>query len=321
MGRYAEDSEWADVVPIPASDGGPNALAVIAYTEEYSEASGYMRAVMAEDEHSPRVLALTEHLISMNPGHYTVWLYRVDTLFKLNANLHEELEWLNGVSLKHIKNYQIWHHRQTLLTRLKEIEDPLDACAGESDFLAEMFDKDAKNYHVWSYRQWLVREFGLWEGHGELEEAEAFIEDDIRNNSAWNFRWFLTFGREEKGDWKVTDQIWEREFEYAKGKIQLVPHNESPWNYLRGLLQRKKRPLADEATFAERFASVQKPDEVRSSFALDFLADAYAEDQSKLLDAKTALELLETRYDPIRAKYWGYRKTLLVQQATPVAAG
>ncbi|EHL03308.1 hypothetical protein M7I_0524 [Glarea lozoyensis 74030] len=36
MGRYEEDPEWDDVVPI-AQDDGEGALAQIAYTEEYSE--------------------------------------------------------------------------------------------------------------------------------------------------------------------------------------------------------------------------------------------------------------------------------------------
>ena len=73
MSTYEDSEEWDDVVPIPLDDGGPNALAVIAYTDEYSEAMSYLRAVMAKDEKSERVLALTEHIISMNPAHYTVW--------------------------------------------------------------------------------------------------------------------------------------------------------------------------------------------------------------------------------------------------------
>ena len=73
MGRYENSEEWEDIVPIPQDDGGPNPLASIAYTDEYSEAMSYLRAVMAKDEKSDRVLDLTEHVISMNPAHYTVW--------------------------------------------------------------------------------------------------------------------------------------------------------------------------------------------------------------------------------------------------------
>lgn len=73
MGKYSESEGWADVVPIPQNEGGPNPLAAIAYSEEYREAMEYLRAVMASDEKSERVLELTEHIISMNPAHYTVW--------------------------------------------------------------------------------------------------------------------------------------------------------------------------------------------------------------------------------------------------------
>ena len=73
MGKYSDSSDWEDVVPIPQDDGAPNPLAAIAYTEEYSEAMSYLRAVMAEDEKSDRALRLTEDIIRMNPAHYTVW--------------------------------------------------------------------------------------------------------------------------------------------------------------------------------------------------------------------------------------------------------
>ena len=73
MGKYSNSDQWQDVVPIPQDDGGPNPLAAIAYTEEYSEAMSYLRAIMADNEKSERVLGLTEDIIRMNPAHYTVW--------------------------------------------------------------------------------------------------------------------------------------------------------------------------------------------------------------------------------------------------------
>jgi protein farnesyltransferase/geranylgeranyltransferase type-1 subunit alpha len=74
MPKYYDDDEaWADIEPLPQDDGGLHPLAAIAYSEEYSQAMGYLRAVMAKNEFSERVLALTEHIISMNPAHYTVW--------------------------------------------------------------------------------------------------------------------------------------------------------------------------------------------------------------------------------------------------------
>jgi len=70
-----------------------------------------------------------------------------------------------------------------------------------------MFDLDAKNYHVWSYRQWLVKRFNLWDD-GELEATEKLIDEDVRNNSAWNHRFFLVSGGDEPkvGDKAVVDR-------------------------------------------------------------------------------------------------------------------
>jgi protein farnesyltransferase/geranylgeranyltransferase type-1 subunit alpha len=75
-GKYASDPEWASIQPIPLNDGsdtGAMPLATIAYSDEYLEATSYLRAVMAANEMSERALKLTEDVISMNPAHYTVW--------------------------------------------------------------------------------------------------------------------------------------------------------------------------------------------------------------------------------------------------------
>lgn len=319
MGKY-NSAEWADVVPIPQNDGGPNPLAAIAYTEEYSEAMEYLRAVMANNEKSERVLELTEHIISINPAHYTVWLYRANTLFELQkqnqSNLQEdileELRWLDGISLRHLKNYQIWHHRQTLITHLSSLPST------EIPFLARMFAKDAKNYHVWSYRQWLVRHFSLWDT--ELPYIENLLTADVRNNSAWNHRWFVLFGQhvdpksgkgmDEVGN-IVDEDLIDQEVEYTQGKIRLAPQNQSPWNYLRGLL-RKRGSLLECKAFAEEFGGDmdEEGDGCKSSRALDFLADCWAEEEEKDKAGK-ALELLAKRFDPIRRNYWNYRRGLL----------
>lgn len=52
---------------------------------------------------------------------------------------------------------------------------------------------------------------------------------------------------------------------------------------------------------------------MNSSHALDTLADIYAEEENTKEEANKALDLLATRYDPIRAHYWNYRKGLLEQ--------
>lgn len=56
---------------------------------------------------------------------------------------------------------------------------------------------------------------------------------------------------------------------------------------------------------------MRRPDDIYSSHALDLLADIYAEEEGSKEQAKKALDLLATRFDPIRAHYWNYRKGLL----------
>lgn len=93
----------------------------------------------------------------------------------------------------------------------------------------------------------------------------------------------------------------------------MAPQNQSPWNYLRGLLRYAKLPASSMKDFALEFASLDRPDEVHSSHALDLLADAYAKEVNKKEQAAEALDLLAKKYDPIRANYWNYRKSLLEQ--------
>ncbi|KAI9739758.1 MAG: CAAX geranylgeranyltransferase alpha subunit [Cirrosporium novae-zelandiae] len=324
MGKYSDSSAWEDVIPIPQDDGGPNPLAAIAYTEKYSEATSYLRAVMAANEMSERALELTEDIIKMNPAHYTVWLYRAKIVASIHRPVQEELEWLNAVSLEHLKNYQIWHHRHLLLASLPPPEPDNETSkilAAESPFLQEMLSKDAKNYHVWSYRQWLVGHFNLFDSPIEMKAVKESINEDVRNNSAWCHRYFLVFGRNDVDKGKgplVAEQkdefdpeIIEREIRYTKGKIMLAPQNASPWTYLRGICRRGGRPLSSLTSFALQLANPDLPDAVRSSWALDFVADAYAQEGKEPEKVKKALQLLAEKYDPVRKNYWEYRIGLL----------
>ena len=190
--------------------------------------------------------------------------------------------------------------------------------SNELSFLTRMFSKDVKNYHVWSYRQWLVRHFSLWDT--ELSYVESMISLDVRNNSAWNHRWFVVFDKhtdpekhsikDNNAESEVEPEVLEREIEYSKDKILMAPQNQSPWNYMRGVLRKKGKGFKEVKVFAEQFANLELEDEVRSSHALDLLADIYAEEQASERSGK-ALELLARRYDPIRKNYWNYRRSLL----------
>lgn len=330
-GKYSSDPVWASVEPIPLNDGsetGAIPLATIAYADEYLEATSYLRAVMAANEMSDRALKLTDDVIAMNPAHYTVWIYRVKILFALKKNLTEEFEWLNKMSLKYLKNYQIWHHRQVLMSSRENFPT---LPSGELDFLMEMFKQDAKNYHVWTYRHWLVRHFRLWDEPREIQDVDFLLAQDLRNNSAWNHRFMLRFGPRsdepdagmpnstapppEKGRLAVVDEdLVDAELEYAKAKLIRAPENRSPWAYARGALRAAGRPLSEWKEFVKKFVLEESENgkvvdvEVKSSHAVEWLADVYAEEgESTTAEAVRMFTLLKDKYDPIRKNYWDYR--------------
>lgn len=59
---------------------------------------------------------------------------------------------------------------------------------------------------------------------------DKLISKDVRNNSAWNQRFFVL-----KYTGLDTD-VLKYEVHYAINRIRLVKDNESSWNFLRGIL-------------------------------------------------------------------------------------
>lgn len=282
----------------------------------------YLRAVMAVEECSPRCLRLTEHVISMNPAHYTVWLYRFKILTALKLSIPEEITWLNKVALANLKNYQIWNHRQLLVDyyypTIQENEFAVRAFGrSEIAFMSNMFEEDAKNYHVWTYRQFLVRKLSLWIP-SELGSTQNLIEEDVRNNSAWSHRFYLVFSDPAAStpgsgptehDPNVPEAIINREIGYAQEKIALTPQNQSPWNYLIGVLAKSGRKLSTVQEFTEQYVSDlgdEDKEDVRSSHALDLLAKIYHENGEND-KAELCLRRLSEKWDPVREGYWQYR--------------
>ncbi|KAK0531600.1 CAAX geranylgeranyltransferase alpha subunit [Tilletia horrida] len=317
---------WADIEPV-AQEETDTPLCPILYADEYSRAMDLLRALMRTHEHSPRALALTEHLVRLNPSNYTVWDFRAQVLEALHRQeeeegggggqkgpgklLEAELGLLDDMAVRSMKNYQVWQQRKRIVALLG---DP----SRELSFTATVLANDAKNYHTWVYRQWVLCYFGglpstsslagsstaaapppsgadkgkgkgqgqgeyaqLWDG--ELEYTDALLEEDVRNNSAWNHRFFVLFasGRARAGVVRApsssassssadaagsapgpeaeaeAEAEWvRREAGYAKAKIALTPNNASAWNYLRGILRLNStsstRPLStpNTASFA-----------------------------------------------------------------------
>ncbi|KZT07094.1 protein prenylyltransferase [Laetiporus sulphureus 93-53] len=318
---YSERSEWADVVPIQQYQG-IDPLAPINYSVEYQDATDYFRGIVKTGEMSSRVLQLTEHIIRMNPAHYSAWQYRYRTLLALNSSLEEELRLMDRYAIEYLKTYQVWHHRRLLLTALRSV----DAAAAELAFIARALETDTKNYHTWSYRQWVLAHFNdeerLWAG--ERGWTDDLLEQDVRNNSAWHHRFFVVWDSGVRQGDEDREEVLRRELAFTKEKIALAPNNPSAWNYLRGVLERTQVPFNTLSSFVKLYISSVRPDpndvldldvppptegaELPSVNALEFQADIYEQEGGEQIGKAVEIwKSLGDEYDTMRKKYWEYR--------------
>lgn len=63
----------------------------------------------------------------------------------------------------------------------------------------------------------------------EVAFVDKMLDEDVRNNSAWNHRYFIIHTLNE-----FDETVFQTEIEYTVKKIRLATNNESAWNYLRG---------------------------------------------------------------------------------------
>jgi protein farnesyltransferase/geranylgeranyltransferase type-1 subunit alpha len=151
------------------------------------------------------------------------------------------------------------------------------------------------------------------------------IQDDPRNNSAWNQRWFAVHRAVKE---PLTLELCRHEADYAiHTGATLDPFNESPWRYLIGLLREQSSCDHSDLLYSEYYT---KTESLRS-----VLADAHRDpetcanwtsaridllegmgDKESLLDKAIPLaEGLAREYDPIRKKYWMMRVDQMKEKA------
>ncbi|KAJ3506381.1 hypothetical protein NMY22_g17270 [Coprinellus aureogranulatus] len=244
-------------------------------------------------------IAIPIPIANRNHSRITNRQYRYETLLSLlpsppPANdplLEREFELMDELAIKHLKSYQVWHHRRLLILLsvsragkdkdgkdnegakgTKPTTQDVERVKRELAFISRSFEEDAKNYHTWSYRQWVLSHFfgstlssgdaedqeeDVWQT--ELEWTETMLAKDIRNNSAWHHRFFVVFQRPGfRGVGGVGEGDVKREVGYTKQSIALAPNNASAWNYLRGVLDRFSVPYASLKGFVEPYTHDHK---------------------------------------------------------------
>ena len=187
---------------------------------------------------------------------------------------------------------------------------------------------DAKNYHAWAHRQALVAAWDLWDE--ELAFTEAVLADDVRNNSAWNQRFFiLTRGGPQQpaqADGGLTDRtdpalflpaLVDNELSYVAAALHRAPDNASVWAYLRGLLTLPAG--TDVFLYGDKvpdlcFRALQRLPSCTN--AMDLLCEMYmarataASQHGDVATASLAMQHAETLHaalevaDPLRQPYW-----------------
>jgi len=289
------------------------------------DCTDYFRGIVKKGEMSNRVLELTEDIIRLNPAHYSAWQYRYKTLIAINSPLDLELLLMDEIATAYLKNYQVWHHRRLLLTYIYS-KDPAtrspDLLLKELKFIEKVFEEDSKNYHTWSYRQWILSNFNrdeLWAV--EIPFIERMIDEDVRNNSVWHHRFFVVFDSGVREGDENREEVLRREVSYTKGKISLAPNNLSPWNYMRGILDRTKTEYGSIEEFVTPYTkSEESPESVvdldnpppskgaqlPAAPAVEFLADI-RESQGRIPEATELFKLLGDQLDTIRKRYWEFR--------------
>jgi len=292
---YKDRPEWRDIKPILQNEAS-GAVCRIAYTDEFKDVYNYFRAIIAKDEKSERALELTKSAIQLNPANYTVWQFRREILKALKKDISEEMNFLSEIIMEQQKNYQVWQHRRAL------VEWSQDA-SKELEFTADIIFQDQKNYHAWQHRQWVIKEFSLWDD--ELKYVEGLLRVDVRNNSAWNQRYFVV--KHTTGFTSVRN----REIEFTLNKINKALHNESAWNYLRGVLEvdgLNSSEQVNKKVLEWKEEKMQSPQFL--AFTLSMIEENienenYENFDEKIQEAKQICEQL-CMVDTIRRKYWNF---------------
>eukprot|EP00300_Choanocystis_sp_HF-7_P042579 c9313_g1_i2.p1 GENE.c9313_g1_i2~~c9313_g1_i2.p1 ORF type:complete len:150 (+),score=43.62 c9313_g1_i2:153-602(+) len=137
------------------------------------------------------------------------------------------------------------------------------------------------------------------------------IQNDLRNNSAWNQRyWVLQQTNGLKNAFTLQKQI-----EFTFGFIELAPKNESPINFLRGLVPFLSTELLHDTLLkCEEFVNLEGG---YSPHLVAFVADVNVQNIRTKSSLARAVELYEKlkSLDPVRVGYW----TLLSDEASALS--
>lgn len=332
--------DWTDLIPVPQDDGH-DALVRIYYTDKYNQASSLLRAVICAAgpagvdgiEQTERVVALTRTLVELNPGHVTAWHCRLVALHKAGAKaipkntwlipglfsdqtrnntdeeagsvFIEDYTWLDAITRRTAKNFQIWHYRQCLAPTNSMSFFPELATAyhtRERAAIKEALAVDVKNYHAWAHFSWLLcaaapeNVGAMFPVTDDLNYTRELLEKDVFNNSVWAFRYFLIASCDGIHDALAT------ELDFVTTMLPRAPQNESVWNYVEGLAKLNVLTQEQLRELAESYCT-------KCTYARELLVELDLCEQ-RHLQTQANMTVLE-KLVPVRKGYWEYKCSLL----------
>ena len=163
-----------------------------------------------------------------------------------------------------------------------------------------------------------------------LSTACDLIQKDIRNNSAWNQRWFVCH-RGKPGNQPLSLDMAQREADFAIDQgAALDPYNESPWRYLIGILREQHQRVQAQITEDSTLRDIIAEYEVRANALRNVLIEANRDPETCVSMTSARIDLLEmvgtdvalksaillaeglaNEYDTVKRKYWALVLTRL----------
>ncbi|KAF7489373.1 Geranylgeranyl transferase type-2 subunit alpha [Sarcoptes scabiei] len=160
---------------------------------------------------------------------------RNDLLLKLDSLCSNELNFIENCLKISPKSYATWHHRVWLIQFMNhpDYQKEINLCN-------QCLQLDERNFHCWNYRRFIVK-------LAKIPTIEEFnfttkkIDDNFSNFSSWHYRSYLYKKLlDENQDINVIKSMIEKDLIMVKNAIFTDPNDQSPWLYLRWLLNHQK---------------------------------------------------------------------------------
>jgi protein farnesyltransferase/geranylgeranyltransferase type-1 subunit alpha len=168
--------------------------------------------------------------------------------------------------------------------------------------------------------------------------VDTLIEQDVRNNSAWNQRWFAVHKGHKYPP--ITIEAASMEAKYVNEYAAQDPYNESPFRYLVALVKEQRKNTdevgidVDEKRQASKYTELltaveagmeEMKVELGKGNDCPSLISAYIDvlqiknDEDSIRKAVDMANDLSMQFDIVRKKYWSMRKTKLLNQVSTLS--